>query len=240
MTTFRSLTLAALVVALLGISLVVANASPTGIGTPTLRLVPTGTDNVFEIRADGITDGGIGGNGAISWDIYFRYDRQAGMSVASVVPGPAWTSVCTFLASFTEGLPGSGGTGTNGVIINGSCNNAPTGAVTGDNVLVATVTLNNSNVCGGTALLAELDSGDDAFGGPGNEVTDMFDRNSNQRYVFADTSIGAPVAVQICPTAVTVTDLATQSRFPTSVPFALMGAGLVIAAGLAISRFRKR
>ena len=91
------LLIVALTVFLLTASL--TGAAPGAPGTPTLRWVTTSATTA-ELRADGLTNGGTAGNGAISWDIYFRFPVtvSAPYPVVSIVPGPAWTGMapCTF------------------------------------------------------------------------------------------------------------------------------------------------
>jgi hypothetical protein len=230
------------VVTLLAVTFATVTAAPVAIGNPTLRVV--GTDTGFAIYADGITNGGIASNGAISFDLYFRTGPTATLpiTVASVAAGPAWLALspCGFTPSFTPDLPGDGGAGTNGVIVNGACTSGnPANAVTGDNVPVVTVTLTS---CAVTNVPIDLDSGDDAFGGAGNEVSDMFDRNSNERFVFADAALTDGLACA-GPTAITLDQLDAQSTASAPMRVALylaLAAGLIAAGGLALSRLKNR
>ena len=97
---------AALALVLASVPLV--SAAPQAPGTPTLRWVTTGATTA-EIRADGITTGGTAGNGAIAWDIYFRYPATVSppFPTVSITPGPGWTgmSPCTFATNVTNGAP---------------------------------------------------------------------------------------------------------------------------------------
>jgi len=167
-------------------------------GTPTLRWVTIDTTTA-EIRADGITNGGIGGSGAISWDLYFRFPVavSAPFPVVSIVPGPAWTgmSPCTFATNVSMNQPSAAGaTGTRGVLINGFCTTGvPNNPVTGSDVLVATVTFAPCPA-GGTTFVMDLDSGDDVFGAV---VADIIDKN-NDPFIRSDAGLtdGTPMCVQ--------------------------------------------
>jgi hypothetical protein len=201
--------IAALALALASVSLV--SAAPRAPGTPTLRWVTTGATTA-EIRADGITTGGTAGNGAIAWDIYFRYPATVSppFPTVSITPGSGWTgmSPCTFATNVSNGMPsGPNATGTAGILINGFCTTAiPTNPVTGSNVLVATVTLSGcpTAVAG---FVMDLDSGDDVYGVP---VAGMVDR-ANDTYVFSDSSLtdGAPLCV---PTAITLASFSAVAQ----------------------------
>ena len=180
-----------------------AYAAPKSPGTPTLRWVTTSATTA-ELRADGITAGGTAGNGAIAWDIYFRYPASVSppYPTVTITPGPAWNALapCSFATNVSNGMPsGPNGTGTAGIWINGYCSTAiPANPVTGDDVLVATVTLSSCPV-GVPGFVLDLDSGDDVYG---ERVADMVDR-SNDPYYFTDADLteGLPLCV---PTAVTL------------------------------------
>ncbi len=231
--------LSALVVLLLLASM--ASASPTAPGTPTLRWRATANPNVSEIYADGITDGGTTGNGATSWDVYFRLPPSVAQPypVITITPGPLWTaqSPCTFGTNVSSGQPGVGGVGSNGYFISGFCTTGvPTNPVTGNNVLLATVTFATCPTSGGFVM--DMDSGDDAFGG--FSVTDVIDRN-NDAYFPTDAQLtdggacGNPTAVQLANiTAGPVAPMA-NALYP-----ALAGAAaLLAAAGVAFKGMRK-
>ncbi len=218
----------------------IASASPTAPGAPTLRWRATSNPNVSEIYADGITDGGTGGNGATSWDVYFRLPPSVSMPypVITLTPGPLWTaqSPCTFATNVAANMAGVGGAGTNGYFISGFCTTGvPNNPVTGSNVLLATVTFATCPTIGGFVM--DMDSGDDAFGEP---VTDVIDRN-NSSYFPTDAQLtdggacGNPTAVQLANiTAGPVTPM-TNALYP-----ALAGAAaLLAAAGVAFKGMRK-
>lgn len=229
--------LAALVALLLIASM--ASASPAAPGAPTLRWRATSNPAVSEIYADGITNGGTAGNGAISWDIYVRLPVSVPepYPTLALTPGPAWTAMspCGFGTSVTPGLAGQNGAGTNGYFLSGSCSSGvPTNPVTGDNVLVATVTLTN---CPASGFVMDMDSGDDAFGAP---VTAIVDRN-NSAYNPTDGELTDGGACGN-PTAVTLSNVSAGPVAPIGNALYLAAAGsiaLLGAAGLALRGIRK-
>lgn len=179
-----------------------AAASPSAPGTPTLRWVATANPNVAEIRADGLTDGGVAGNGAMNWDIYFRFPNSvtAPYPTATIQAGPLFLAQtnCTFATNVSLNMPSAPGpSGDRGIMINGFCTTGiPPNPVVGDNVLVATVTLAG---CPAQGFIMDLDSGDEVFG---EGVAYMVDRN-NDAYQFTDDDLtdgpacGAPTAVSL-------------------------------------------
>lgn len=206
----RSLSLAAAILAF-GLCAAIRAETETP-GTPTLRWVTT-SPTTAEIRADGITNGGTGGNGAISWDLYFRFPASvsAPFPAVSIAAGPAWTgmSPCTFTTHVSMNQPSAAGaTGTRGVLINGFCTTGvPGNPVVGSNVLVATVTL-ASCPAGGSGFVINFDSGDDVYGAA---VADVVDRN-NDPFIRSDAGLsdGAPMCVPPTPDiAVDPTSLAS-------------------------------
>ena len=215
------------------LSTVVA-AAPAAPGAPTARWV-TLNATTAEIRADGITDGGVSGNGAISWDFYFRFPPSVGAPypVITITPGPAWPAMspCTFATNVAPGLPSNpGATGDRGVLISGFCTTGvPTNPVTGNNVLIATITL-ASCPAGTSGFVMDLSSGVDVFG---EGVSQIVDR-SNDPYILTDADLtdGDPMCA---PTAVTMAGFEATSDSPA--PFAaaawplLAGAAVVVAGG---------
>jgi hypothetical protein len=165
------------------------SANPGAPGTPTLRWVRTSATTA-EIRADGLTNGGTAGNGAISWDIYFRFPVSVSSPypVVGITAGPAWTgmSPCTFATNVSMNQPSvPGTTGDRGVFINGFCTTGvPNNPVTGSNVLVASVTF-AACPAGSAGFVMDLDSGDDVFGA---SVADVVDRN-NDPFNLSDTNL---------------------------------------------------
>lgn len=239
----RSITAFLVVAFILVMFATVTTAAPAAPGTPTLRWVTTGPTTA-EIRADGITNGGTAGNGAMNWDIYFRFPATVASPypVVSVVAGPAWTgqSPCGFQTNVSMNLPsGPGGTGDRGVIINGFCGSGvPTNPVTGSNVLVATVTLASCPAGSASGFVMDLDSGDEVFGA---SVAQMVDKN-NSAYTFTDGDLTDGTAMCV-PAAVTMSGLDATSDSPA--PFAaaawpLLAGAAAVAAGGAYALLRRK
>jgi len=240
----RILVLCAVVLALALVSVSLVSASPQAPGTPTMRWVTTGATTA-ELRVDGLTNGGTAGNGAVGWDIYFRFPNSvaAPYPTVSITAGPLWTgmSPCNFSTNVTNGAPsGSGGTGDRGTLINGFCTSGiPTNPITGSNILVATVTLSGCPA-GSSAFVMDLDSGDDVFG---TSVANMVDKNADSYYFSdADLTDGAPMC---SPTAVTMTGFGANNENPAAGgvmalwPLLAGGAAVVAGGAYALSR-RKR
>lgn len=216
----------------------IASASPAAPGAPTLRWRATADPNVSEIYADGITDGGTAGNGAISWDIYFRLPPEVSMPypTITIVPGPAWTAMspCSFTTVTTSGQPGVGGAGANGYYISGFCTSSPTTPVVGNDVLIATLTFSG---CPATGFIMDMDSGDDAFGSPVTDVVDRF----NDPYFPTDGELtdggacGNPTAVQLANITAGPVAPMSNALYP-----AMAGvAALLAMAGVAFKGMRK-
>jgi hypothetical protein len=220
------------------------SAAPGAPGAPTLRWVTTGATTA-EIRADGITNGGTAGNGAISWDLYFRFPGTVNSPypVVTITAGSAWTgmSPCTFTTNVSMNQPSApGATGDRGVLINGFCTSGvPNNPVTGSNVLVANVTL-ASCPAGSAGFVMDLDSGDDVFGA---SVAQIVDKN-NDAYALTDADLtdGAPMCA---PTAVTMTGFGANNANPAAGGVMalwplLAGGAAVVAGGAYALSHRKR
>jgi hypothetical protein len=217
------------------------SAAPNAPGTPTVRWVTTGPTTA-ELRADGITNGGVAGNGAMNWDIYFRFPSTvtAPYPIVSVVAGPAFLAQapCGFQTNVSMSLPSApGATGDRGVIINGFCGSGvPTNPVTGDNVLLATVTLASCPSTG--SFVMDLDSGDEVFGA---SVAQIVDKN-NSAYTLQDSDLtdGEPMCG---PTAVTMAgfDATTDSPAPVAgAAWPLLAGAVAVAAGGAYALLRRK
>lgn len=213
----------------------VAGAGPSAIGSPTMRWRATANPNVAEIRADGITNGGSAGNGAISWDIYIQTPNNVVPADITVTGGPLWVAQCpsAWITGVVSQTPVTAGK--NAFSVYGVCTNTRTGPpVTGSDVLVATVTF-SSNACANGGFVVDMDNG------PFEDSTDMFDTDPNFVYLFPDTSLtdggacGNPTAVQLANiTAGPVAPMA-NALYP-----ALAGAAaLLAAAGVAFKGMRK-
>lgn len=217
-----------------------ASAGPTAPGAPKLRWRATANPAVSEIRADNITDGGTAGNGAMTWDIYFRFPGSVASPYPgiSITPGPAWTAMspCGFSTNVSVGQPSApGATGDRGVFINGFCaTGIPTNPVIGNDVLVATLTFTN---CPAGGFIMDLDSGDDVYG---VGVADIVDKNNDPYYLndadLTDGGIcGNPTAVQIANISAGPVAPLGNALYP-----ALAGAAaLLAAAGVAFKGKRK-
>jgi hypothetical protein len=221
-----------------------SSAEPGAPGAPTLRWVTT-SSTTAEIRADGLTNGGTSGNGAISWDIYFRFPESVASPypVVSITAGSSWTNMspCTFGTNVSMNQPsGAGGTGTRGVLINGFCTTGvPNNPVTGNDVLVATVTLAGCPTGLPSGFVMDLDSGDDVFG---TSVVNFADRN-NDAYYLSDSDVTDGPAM-CSPTAVTMTGFNANNANPAAGGLAamwpLLAAGAAVAAGGAYALSRRK
>ena len=240
----RILVLLVVALTLLLLTASLTSAAPGAPGAPTLRWVTTSATTA-EIRADGITNGGTAGNGAISWDLYFRFPVTVNSPypVVTIAAGPAWTgmSPCTFATNVSMNQPSAAGaTGDRGVLINGFCTSGvPTNPVTGSDVLVATVTF-ASCPAGSAGFVMDLDSGDDVFGA---SVSQIVDKN-NDAYTLTDADLtdGAPMCA---PTAVTMTGFGANNENPAAGGVMalwplLAGGAAVVAGGAYALSHRKR
>ena len=212
-----------------------ASASPIGIGNPTMRVQAGANNQTAVILADGITDGGVQNNGAISFDVFFVVPTTVGINDFSVTAGSAWGAQCP--GSFTTVKVTQGQfLGGNAYLISGFCTTTRTGpAVTGSGVQVATLAFTSS--CGTTGTFNVNMSA-----GPQSDSTDMFDTN-NDLYLFADSSLTD--GGSLCqPTAVTMSgfDASTNNPapfIPAVWPLLAGGAAVVAGGAYALSR-RKR
>lgn len=237
----RSIVVVSLLVLLLVLfSFTLVGAEQRAPGTPTLRWVTTSATTA-ELRADNLTNGGTAGNGAMTWDIYFRFPASVATPLpgVSVVAGPLFTgqSPCGFATNVSEGLPSEpGGGGTRGVIINGFCSSGiANNPVTGSNVLVATVTLAS---CPAQSFVMDLDTGADVFGAG---VTAIVDRAGDPYTLTAqDLTDGTAMCA---PTAVTMSGLDASSD--SAAPFVasawpLLAGAAAVAAGGAYALLRRK
>ncbi len=212
----------------------VAGAAPAGIGNPTLRVIPGANNQSAVIVADGITDGGVSGNGAISWDVFFVLPSTVALGDFSVTAGPAWTALCPGFFSPTKVGQGTF-LGGNAFLISGFCSPVtPTGAVTGSNVTVATLTFTSSCATTGS-FNVNLSTG------PQGDSTDMFD-TANNLHLFAegDLTDGGGLCA---PTAVTMSGFDATTDSP--VPFAgaawpLLAGAAAVAVGGAYALLRRK
>lgn len=226
-----------IVVLLVLFSVSYVSASERAPGTPTLRWVTTSATTA-ELRADGLTSGGVQGNGAMTWDVFFRFPNTvpAPYPGVSIVAGPEFVAQapCGFTTNVSEGLPSEpGGTGDRGVIINGFCSSAiANNPVTGDNVLVATITIAS---CPSVPFVMDLDTGAAVFG---EGVTQIVDRDGDPYVLTAgDLTDGSAMCG---PTAVELTNVQADSASNTAQYGALLALALlaviVVGAGFVLRR----
>lgn len=236
----RSIAVSLMVVLLVLVSVAYVGAEQRAPGTPSLRWVTTSATTA-ELRADNITNGGTAGNGAMTWDIYFRFPATVPSPYpgVSIVAGPLFLaqSPCGFTTNVSTGVPsGPGGTGDRGVIINGFCSSGiANNPVTGSDVLVATVTLAN---CPAQPFVVDLATGADVFG---SGVTQIVDRNGDP-YVLTEQDLTD--GAQMCAsTAVTMSGFEASAANPAPLVAAwplLAGAGALAAGGAYALLRRKR
>ncbi len=212
----------------------VGAASNDGIGSPTLRVIQGSDNKTAVIVADGITDGGSPGNGAISWDIFFVLPSTVTLNDFNVTAGPAWSPMCP--GFFTVVKVGQGVfLGGNAFMISGFCVQPPASAVTGSNVTVATLTFTSSCTTTG-AFDVNLSTG------PVGDSTDMFD-STNTLHLFTEADLTDGGNVCGNPTAVTMTGLDAASG--SAAPFAaaawpLLAGAAAVAAGGAYALLRRK
>ncbi len=226
-----------IVVLLVLFSVSYVSASERAPGTPTLRWVTTSATTA-ELRADGLTSGGVQGNGAMTWDVFFRFPNTvpAPYPGVSIVAGPEFVAQapCGFTTNVSEGLPSEpGGTGDRGVIINGFCSSAiANNPVTGDNVLVATITIAS---CPSVPFVMDLDTGAAVFG---EGVTQIVDRDGDTYVLTAgNLTDGSAMCGR---TAVELTNVQADSASNTAQYGALLALALlaviVVGAGFVLRR----
>lgn len=227
------LALAVILGALVLIPVVSANA-PSGIGSPTLRVVNGGSVSSATIFADGITDGGSAGNGAIGWDIYLTVPNTIGLADFTATAGAVWVSACPGTFNVSKVTQTSTVAGHNAFLVSGVCLLPQTSVVTGSNVPV--VTLNFTSPC---AITGTFDLNLDT--GPQNDSTDMFDL-IGEVYIFPGASLTD--GGDLCgPTAVTMSgfDAATDSPAPfAAAAWPLLAGAAAVAAGGAYALLRRK
>lgn len=123
----------------LGVLPLVSASAPSGIGTPYLWADATGNPSVTQFIANGITDGGIPGNGAAAFTIWFTVPSNIGLADISSAAGQAWIDQnCGFATTLTAQPPIDG---RNTFQLDGYCTGIAAGPrVIGNMVQVATVT----------------------------------------------------------------------------------------------------
>lgn len=208
------------------------SASTSGIGTPTMRARATANPNQVQIISDGITDGGIPGNGAAAFTVWFTLPSNVVIGDVSVVPGPAFVAQNCNFTTFMSVQPPIGGRNT--IQLDGFCTTTYLGPhVTGSNVLVATLTF-SANACSanpGGFLVDITAEGDN---------TSLFEPDGTP-YIFPASALtdggacGNPTAVQLANITAGPVAPMSNALYP-----ALAGAAaLLAAAGVAFKGMRK-
>lgn len=208
--------------------------TPSGIGNPTLRVENGGSTSSAVIFADGITNGGSTGNGAIGWDIYLMVPGTVAINDFSVAAGSVWTSACPGTFNISKVSQTSTVVGKNAFLVSGVCLVPQTSVVTGDNVEVARLTFSSS--CSATGTFdVDLDTG------PQNDSTDMFDL-LGEVYIFPGSALTD--GGNLCgPTAVTMSgfDATTDSPAPfAAAAWPLLAGAAAVAAGGAYALLRRK
>lgn len=228
---FRLVAVLVAVTLLIGVLPLVSASSPDGLGNPTLRARATGNPNVTEIIADGITDGGIPGNGAAAFTIWFTVPSNVALADITAAAGPAWLAQnCNFSTTMTSQPPIGG---RNTVQLDGYCTGAAGGPrVTGSNVLVASLTFSAASCSANPGgFLVDLTAE--------GENTSLFEPDGTP-YIFP---AGALTDGGACgnPTAVTLSNVTASPVAPVanSIYLAAAAAALLGAAGLALRGTRK-
>ena len=228
---FRLVAVLVAVTLLIAVLPLVTGASPDGLGNPTLRARATGNPNVTEIIADGITDGGIAGNGAAAFTVWFTVPSNVALGDITAAAGPAWLAQnCNFATTMTSQPPIGG---RNTVQLDGYCTGAAGGPrVTGSNVLVASLTFSSASCSANPGgFLVDLTAE--------GENTSLFEPDGTP-YIFPP---GALTDGGACgnPTAVTLSNVTASPVAPVanSIYLAAAAATLLGAAGLALRGIRK-
>jgi hypothetical protein len=212
----------------------VAGAASEGIGSPTLEVIAGGNNQTAVIVADGITNGVVAGNGAISWDIFLVLPSTVNSADFSVTPGSAWTALCP--DNFSVSKVGQGTfLGGNAFLISGFCSPVvPNGAVTGSDVTVATITFSSSCTTTGS-FNVNLSTG------PQGDSTDMYD-TANNLHLFAESDLTDGGGL-CSPSAVTMSgfDAAAESPAPfVASAWPLLAGVVAVAAGGAYALLRRK
>lgn len=208
-------------------------AGPADLGSPTLRVIPGANNQSAVIVADGITDGGLPGNGAISWDVFVVVPSTVTSADFTVTAGSAWTALCPGFFTVTKVSQGTF-LGGNAFLLSGFCTQVPVGGVTGSNVTVATLNFTSSCSVTGTFDI-------NLSTGPQGDSTDMFDTQNNLHlFQESDLTDGGGLCA---PTAVTMSgfDATTDSPAPfAAAAWPLLAGAAAVAAGGAYALLRRK
>lgn len=229
---FRLVAVLVVLTLLMGVLPLVSAATPFSLGNPTLRARATSNPNVTEIIADGITNGGVAGNGAAAFTIWFTVPSNVALADITATAGPAWINQnCGFSTTMTSQPPIGG---RNTVQLDGYCTAAAGGPrVTGNNVLVASLTFSAASCSANPGgFLVDLTAEGDN--------TSLFEPDGTP-YIFP---AGALTDGGACgnPTAVTLSNVTASPVAPMANSLYLTAAAAVAllgAAGLALRGIRK-
>ncbi len=229
---FRLVAVLVVLTLLMGVLPLVSAATPFSLGNPTLRARATSNPNVTEIIADGITNGGVAGNGAAAFTIWFTVPSNVALADITATAGPAWINQnCGFSTTMTSQPPIGG---RNTVQLDGYCTAAAGGPrVTGSNVLVASLTFSAASCSANPGgFLVDLTAEGDN--------TSLFEPDGTP-YIFP---AGALTDGGACgnPTAVTLSNVTASPVAPMANSLYLTAAAAVAllgAAGLALRGIRK-
>lgn len=220
-------------VALVSAVQLVGASSPSGLGNPTLRVRSTANPNVSEIVADGITDGGIAGNGAAAFTVWFTVPSSVVLGDIQAAAGSAWIAQNCNFSTFMSSQPPIGGRNT--IQLDGFCTSAASGPrVTGSNVLVAALTFSAAacNANPGGFVLDLTAEGDN---------TSLFEPDGTP-YIFPPSALTDGGACG-APTAVTMSgfDAGTDSPAPfAAAAWPLLAGAAAVAAGGAYALLRRK
>jgi hypothetical protein len=233
MKTFRLVAVLVAVTLVLGIVPLVSASNPSDLGNPTLRVNPTASPTVSQIFADGITDGGVAGNGAAAFTIWFTVPSNVVLADISAAAGPAWIAQNCNFSTFMSAQPPIGGRNT--VQLDGFCTSAASGPrVTGSNVLVATLTFTQSACSANpSGFLIDLTAEGDN--------TSLFEPDGTP-YIFPPQALtdggvcGAPTSVSMAGF-----DATTDSPAPfAGAAWPLLAGAAAVAAGGAYALLRRK
>lgn len=234
MKSYRFLAAVVITFLLIGTSSITSAANMAGIGTPTMYVRPTTTLNVSEIVVDGVTNGGISGNGAAAFTVWFTLPSSVTSSAFSIEAGPAWIAQnCNFTTNVSSQPPIGG---RNTFQLDGTCTASASGPrVTGSDIVVARVSF-SSTVCGAFPTGFTIDITAEG------ENTSLFEPDGTP-YIFPESALTDGSGCSI-PTAVTMSGMEAATN--NAAPFAaaswpmLAGLGAVAAGGVYALARRKR
>jgi hypothetical protein len=211
----------------------VSAANPAGLGNPTLLVRTTANPNASEIVADGITNGGVAGNGAAAFTVWFTVPSNVALADIQAAAGPAWLAQSCNFSTAMSAQPPIGGRNT--VQLDGFCTTTASGPrVTGNNVLVATLTF-STTACNANPGGFQVDLTAEG------ENTSLFEPDGTP-YIFPPAALTDGGACG-APTAVTMSgfDATTGSAAPfVASAWPLLAGAIAVAAGGAYALLRRK